>query len=242
MRDRTDTVDQLASVGRRRFLRGSAALLATAAAGVLPLRARSAEAPAGAVTPDRALEILMEGNARYVRGETRPHDHASARAALAKRQSPHSVVLSCSDSRVAPELAFDQGRGDLFVVRVAGNFVDEYGLASIEYALRFLGASLVLVLGHTGCGAVDAAIKTSKGKAELPGHLPELIAEIEPAVAAAKGEQGDLLANAIRANVRLNVAELAAARPIVAAAVESGKVKVVGGVYDLETGKVALLT
>jgi carbonic anhydrase len=143
---------------------------------------------------------------------------------------------------VAPEFIFDQGPGELFVVRLAGNFVDKDGLASLEYAIRFLGISLVMVLGHSGCGAVDATIKVLKDNLALPGHLPELVSFIKPAVEAAKLQNPtDLLAAATAENVRFNVTKLMASEPIVKSSLQEGKLKVVGGVYDIGTGTVNLV-
>jgi carbonic anhydrase len=222
-------------MSRRGALVGS---LAIAAAAALPLRRASAE---DAIGPDQALEMLMEGNQRYVCCETNPRNFSADRAALALTQQPFAVILGCADSRVAPELAFDQSRGQLFVLRVAGNTLNNDTLASIEYALAVLGTRLVMVLGHSACGAVDAAIKVVQDGVELPGHLPELIAPIKPAVDKALGEPGDLLANTIEENVRRTVVQVGGADPIVAPLVASGDVKVVGAVYDLPTGKVKLL-
>jgi carbonic anhydrase len=212
--------------------------LAVAAGAALPFGKARAQDKIG---PDRALEMLMEGNARYVSGQTELRDFSADRAALALGQKPFAVILGCADSRVAPELAFDQSRGQLFVLRVAGNTLNNDTLASTEFALAALGAPLVMVLGHSACGAVDAAIKVVQDGAELPGHLPELIAPIKPAVERALGEPGDLLANTIDENVRLTASQLGSAGPIVAPLVGSGDVKVVGAVYDLATGKVRLL-
>ena len=222
-------------VSRRRALAGG---LAAAAVAGLPLRGAFAQ---DATTPDRALELLMEGNARYVRGNIRPRDFAADRAALAQGQAPLAVILGCADSRVAPELAFDQSRGQLFVLRVAGNTLNVDNLASMEYALKMLGTPLVMVLGHSACGAVAAAIKVVEDGAVLPGHLPDLIEPIRPAVEAARSQPGDVLTNAIEENVRLTVAKVVSAGPIVAPLVADAKVKVVGGSYDLSTGKVELL-
>ena len=231
---------------RRGFLRlaGAGAGLALASTAPWSTRwARADQAPApNALSGDEALKRLVDGNARYVRGELEIKDFAASRASLARGQSPHSVILSCSDSRVAPELAFDQGRGDLFVVRLAGNSLTPAGLASIEYAVEFLGSSLILVLGHTSCGAIEAAIKVVKEDAKLPGHLPELIDDLRPAVVAAQKQSGDLLVNATRTNVAMTVAAMIAAKPIVSEKVAAGKVKVAGGIYDLSTGKVELLS
>jgi carbonic anhydrase len=157
-------------------------------------------------------------------------------------QYPIATILSCADSRVAPELAFDQGPGDLFVVRVAGNIVNPDLLASLEYGAQFLGVPLIMVLGHTGCGAVDAAIKVLKTKAVLPGHLPELITAIKPAVIVAeKTQSGNLLDNAVSENVRRQVARLKNSPPVVQKLYVGKKIDIVGGVYDLATGKIALI-
>jgi carbonic anhydrase len=198
-------------------------------------------APNG-IGADAALNRLMEGNARYVANQPMQRDFSAGRAERAESQYPIAAVLSCSDSRVAPEFAFDQGPGDLFVVRVAGNFANEGGLASLEYAVKFLGVPLVVVLGHSNCGAVDAAIKVIKEKAVLPGHLPQLVQSIKPAVKAAKRKSpDDLLSAAITENVALNVKRLQTARPLLATFAESNSVKIVGGVYDLATGKISPL-
>jgi carbonic anhydrase len=185
----------------------------------------------------------MKGNVRYVANRPTHRDFSAGRAERTKSQYPIAAVLSCSDSRVAPEFAFDQGPGDLFVVRVAGNFANEDGLASFEYAVKFLGVPLVVVLGHSNCGAVDAAIKVIEENASLPGHLPGLVQSIKPAVEAAKLKAPeDLLTAAITENVALNVKRLQTAQPLLASFAQNKRVKVVGGVYDLATGKIGLLS
>jgi carbonic anhydrase len=199
-------------------------------------------APQNAISPQDALKRLMAGNSRYVANSPETRDYSAGRATRATAQHPVAAILSCADSRVAPELVFDQGPGDLFVVRLAGNFVTDGGLASLEYAVRFLRTPLVMVLGHTNCGAVDAAIKVIKDNAQLPGHLPNLIKSIKPAVwEAQKAKPTDLLSTAIVENVRHNVHRLQNAKPVLSAAGKGGKIQVVGGLYDLETGKVALV-
>jgi len=140
--------------------------------------------PQNAVSPAAALDRLMKGNARYVEGVSRRHDFTHEREALVGGQNPYASILSCADSRVAPEYAFDSGRGDLFVCRVAGNFANDDTVASLEYATAVLNAPLILVLGHDSCGAVDATIKSLKDNTTLPGHLPSLVAAIAPAVKA----------------------------------------------------------
>jgi len=196
--------------------------------------------PQNVLSPGEALARLKKGNARYVEGVAKRHDFVAEREALVGGQNPFAGVLSCADSRIAPEYAFDTARGDLFVVRVAGNFMDTDGLASFEYTVKFLGTTLLVVLGHDKCGVVDAAIKAVKG-AELPGHLPELVEHIEPAVKAAMAKSGDLLANAIRENVLRNVENLKAASPILSQYVSEKKLMVVGGIYKLDDGRIEWL-
>lgn len=201
-----------------------------------------AEPPPNAIPPPRALDRLMQGNARYVAGETECKDYSIGRAERAGAQYPLVAVLSCSDSRVSPELLFEQGPGDIFVVRIAGNFVNTDGLASMEYAVKVLGVPLLMVLGHSNCGAVAAAVKVVTEHAELPGHLPELVESIEPAVIAAHGKHpSDLVAATIEENVRLNMKRLIDDTPIISDALAAKKIAISGGVYDISTGKVGLV-
>jgi carbonic anhydrase len=228
-------------LSRRHLMLGAGAALA---AGAVSSRSAFAldEPPQNAISPDEALKRLMEGNARYVANAPNERDYSAGRAARESTQHPIAAILSCADSRVAPELVFDQGPGDLFVVRLAGNFVDDDGLASLEYAVKFLGAPLLMVLGHTNCGAVAAAIKVVKEGVVLPGHLPELIRLIEPAVNAAHARHpSDLLAAAIEENVKINVTRMHDDEPILSAALAAKKIAAVGGVYDLATGKVNMI-
>ena len=184
----------------------------------------------------------MAGNARYLANNTHVRDFAAGRAARVSNHRPIASILSCADARVGPEFVFDQGPGDLFVVRVAGNILQEDGLASLEYAAQFLGAPLILVLGHSNCGAVDAAIKVVKDNAALPGHLPMLIDQVKPAVLAAqKTQPANLLAAAIAENVRLTMQRVDASKPLLADMIAGEKVKVAGGVYDIATGRVNLI-
>ena len=183
----------------------------------------------------------MKGNARYVQGVARRHDFKAEREALVGGQNPYAGILSCADSRIAPEYAFDSGRGDLFVCRVAGNFANNDTVASLEYAVAILKTPLLLVLGHESCGAVSATIKSLKDNSTLPGHMPSLVENIAPAVKATMDQPGDQLENAIRRNVVDNVAKLKKATPILSAAVEGGKLRVVGGIYRLKDGKVELI-
>jgi len=222
-------------------------LLAASTMGLVLTRAAGAKEtktppkPGNVLSPDAALKRLQEGNARYVEGLARRHDFKHEREALVGGQNPYAAILSCADSRIAPEYAFDSGRGDLFVCRVAGNFADEEMIASLEYAVAVLAVPLILVLGHEGCGAVDATIKSLKDDKELPGHMPSLVEAIAPAVKAVSKQGGDTLGNAIRQNVIDNVAKLKSTTPLLSAAVEQGKLKVVGGIYRLGDGKVGLV-
>lgn len=184
------------------------------------------------------LAKLIEGNKRFV--EEKPiHANQSVirRYEVAKGQKPFAVILTCSDSRVPPEIIFDQGLGDLFVIRVAGNVVDDLEIASIEYAVEHLGCNLVVVMGHEYCGAVDAAVKGG----ELPGHLEKLVAEIEPAVEEAKKEKGDLLTNAVRKNVDFVVDQLKNCEPILKEFVHHDELQIIGAYYDLDDGVVTMM-
>jgi len=227
----------------RRSVLGVAAsamgLLLANAAGAKEMKAPPK--PQNVLTPTTSLERLLKGNARYVDGVSLRHDFKHEREALAGGQNPYAAILSCADSRIAPEYAFDSGRGDLFVCRVAGNFANTETVASLEYAVAVLGTPLIFVLGHDSCGAVSAAIKSLKDGTTLPGHMPSLVTGIAPAVNAVSQRGGDTLGNAIRQNVIDNVAKLSSATPILSAAVEQGKLKVAGGIYRLGDGKVEMV-
>jgi len=197
--------------------------------------------PQNVLSPDASLKRLLEGNERYVEGVSKRHDFRHEREALAGGQNPYAGILSCADSRIAPEYAFDSGRGDLFVCRVAGNFANDETVASLEYGVAVLGIPLILVLGHESCGAVDAAIKSMRDDKPLPGHMPSLVTAIAPAVKAVSQQTGDVLGNAIRQNVVDNVAKLKSATPILSAAVEQNKLKVIGGIYRLKDGRVDII-
>jgi len=186
---------------------------------------------------DAAMKKLLAGNQRFVSETYNRSDIGLARRAeISKGQHPFAIIVDCSDSRVAPEIIFDQGLGDLFVVRTAGNTVDDIAIGSVEYAVEHLGVRLVLVLGHEDCGAVKATV--GGGKAE--GHIDAIVQAIKPAVAIAKKKPGDLLSNAIAQNVDLVVERLQTSQPILEHALQTGKVKIVGGVYSLKDGSVDL--
>ena len=229
---------------RRGFLRlaaGTAAGLAVAPR-AFAAKAKAPPKPENVLSPDAALDRLMKGNARYVEGVSRRHDFKHEREALSTGQNPFAGILSCADSRIAPEYCFDSARGDLFVCRVAGNFASDDIVASLEYAVQVLNTPLIMVLGHGSCGAVDATIKSIKDGTTLPGHLPALVNAISPAVKDVQGQAGDMLANAIRRNVMLNVEKLKVAAPILKSFVDDKKIRIVGGIYELKSGSVVLLT
>jgi carbonic anhydrase len=221
--------------------------LAAFAAGLAVARgpaAQAAEPAAAGPHADEVLRRLRDGNERFVKGATvSPRRTPEDFRPLAGGQRPMAVIVGCSDSRVPPEILFDQGVGDLFVVRVAGNVIGGAGGAfvkgSIEYGIVELGISLVMVLGHSECGAIKAAIKHLDDRDALPGSIGPLVNSIRPAVLKAKSRPGDQLDNAIHVNVEIGVGQLRNLPPIVAPAVQRGAVKVVGAVYDLRTGSVS---
>lgn len=190
-----------------------------------------------AVSGDIAQQRLLDGNKRYVEAKmTNPNQTAQRRVELAKGQHPFAVVVACSDSRVPPEILFDQGLGDLFVIRLAGNVVDDAALGSIEYAVEHLGVNYVMVLGHERCGAVEATVKGG----EVPGHIGVLAKAIQPALDKAKGQSGDLVDNTVRANATMAVERLKTSEPILAELVKKGELTIVGARYDLDDGSVVV--
>jgi len=207
--------------------------------------ARAAEQPAGRRESGDVLARLLEGNKRYVDGRsTRVARTPKDFSADAQGQAPIAAIVGCADSRVGPELIFDQGVGDLFVVRVAGNVVSGAGpivKGSLEYAVAELGVKLIMVLGHSQCGAVKAAVAHIDAKDALPGSISELVNLIKPAVDAAKGKPGDKLTNVIKANVERCAARLKGLDPIVSKFVDKKELKIVGAVYELSTGRVEVI-
>lgn len=184
------------------------------------------------VPPDEALNRLKTGNERFVTSkDSASKPVAARRTETAAGQNPFAVIVACSDSRTGPETVFDQNLGNLFVIRTAGALVDDYGLGSIEYAVEHLGVRLIVVLGHERCGAVTAALAGSTA----PGHVNSLVRDIQPAVAATKGKEGDALANAIHENDALVAAKIRKQAELGALA---SQVRIVEGYYDLDTGKI----
>jgi carbonic anhydrase len=192
----------------------------------------AAEPSTPSVSTEAALANLKEGNARFATHEvSQGKPNAAKRVETAQTQRPFAIVVGCADSRTSPELIFDHNIGDLFVVRTAGNLVDDYALGSIEYAVNHLGARLIVVVGHDGCGAVKAALTSDTA----PGHVQSLVRDIQPAVKAVKGKEGDALHLAITENARLMADKIRSQADFGELAKQ---VRIVFGVYDLTTGKV----
>jgi len=220
------------TVSRRDMLRAAALGSAGLAAGALPLSAAEPVRPTP-TTPQEALTRLMDGNGRFVRGDvTSPRRDLARVKELSTGQAPYAAILGCADSRVPVEILFDEGFGDLFTVRVAGNVATPEEVASLEYAVGVLGAQLVVVLGHSSCGAVQAAVS---GKA-VPGQISSLFQHITPAV-----PEGADMATAVAANVRHQTKVLTSSSTVIKEALAAGKVEVRGAVYDLADGRVTLL-
>src|SRR5580765_980822 len=207
------------------------------------VQAQTSKEEQSALTPDKVLADLMEGNARFVSDNVRAQEIKKRIGRSADGQYPKAVILSCLDSRVPVELVFDQGIGDLFVGRVAGNIEDQDQLGSMEFATKVSGAKLVFVLGHTACGAIKGACDG----AEL-GNLTGLLAKIRPAVDAVQGfkpeertsANKEFVEKVIEENVRQTIADIRKDSPVLAELESSSKIKIVGGIYDLHTGKVTL--
>lgn len=228
---------------RRHFLKVStAATLLLVIASDLGWRVQQAEAaelPSDTLSkPDAALQKLLEGNRRFTRHQPQyPHQSHARMQELAQVQHPFATVLTCADSRVPVELLFDQGIGDIFDIRVAGNIATPETIGSIEYAVALLGTPVVMVLGHERCGAVTAAVKNEP----LPGQIGSFVQAILPAVAQVKGLSGDVVDNAVIANVQYQIEQLKRS-PVLTERLRSGDLKIVGGRYDLDTGTVKIVT
>jgi len=225
-------------VSRRRLL--AAVALAPIAGAVLPGRGLAAEA-AAQISGEAARQRLIAGNARYVAGQPLRVDHSTRREAVAPAQTPFAIVLGCSDSRVPPEILFDQGLGDLFTIRVAGNIADDLTLGSMEYAVEHFATPLIVVLGHERCGAVSAAVAAVASGTMPPPHIASLVEALRPAVEASRGMPGDAVENAIATHVRMTVAALTRSSPILADAAAHSRLAVAGAEYHLASGRVSYL-
>jgi carbonic anhydrase len=230
------------TMSRRLFAAGLAGV-STAVAGSRWFAAAAADdySATPTVPADQGLQMLLDGNKRFVEGNLTSFSNlAQDREAVATGQSPFAVIVSCSDSRVPPEIVFDQTLGQLFVIRTAGQVIDEAARGSIVYGVDYLKAPLLLVLGHSGCGAAEAAVAAIQG-ATIPGYAYRFAEGIGPAVRSVLDQPGDLVDNAVRANITMGVEQLRTAEPDLAAAVGSGKLTVAGGYYDLASGEVSIL-
>jgi carbonic anhydrase len=194
--------------------------------------------------PEEALSLLMEGNRRHQSGRVELHDYSPVGDDHANKQMPFAAVISCADSRVSPTLIFDVDRGNLFSSKVAGNTIDSGTLGSTEFAIKVLGVRLVMVLGHSNCGAVTAAIEVANGESSYPadeyGAIGEVVDRIVPSIRDLPPAERTL-PTSVEANTAAQAAELAQRDPIVRPAVEAGQIAVVAAVYDIGSGAVALL-
>jgi carbonic anhydrase len=228
---------------RRHFLQSGALGTVGLLAGSLSLHQQSAQAagssPAGASTldPDAALQKLMQGNQRFMQHHPEYPDQSETRLhEVSQAQHPFATVLTCADSRVPVELVFDQGIGDIFDVRLAGNIATPEAIGSIEYAVTLLGTPVLMVLGHERCGAVTAAVQNET----LPGEIGSFVKAILPAVERVKNQAGDTVDNAVVANVQYQI-EVLKRSSLLSERLASGQLKIVGGRYDLDTGEVAII-
>jgi carbonic anhydrase len=197
-----------------------------------------AEDSATAPSPGTVLQALVDGNNRFCAGHSlHPHQDGSRRKSLVAGQNPVATILSCSDSRAAPELIFDQGLGDLFVIRVAGNSLDDELLGSIEYAVEHLSSRLIVVMGHEKCGALTAAVQGVHER----NHIDAFLSPLTQAVQDTKGMPGDPVDNAVRDNIRIVVDELKKSQPVLANLQKNGKLEIVGAEYHLQSGRVEFL-
>lgn len=198
----------------------------------------ASEAGAHSVSGKESHKMMIEGNKRYVAGKaTHKHQDSTRRMDVTGGQHPFAIVISCSDSRVPPEIIFDQGIGDLFVIRLAGNIVDDAALGSIEYAIEHLGAKYIMVLGHESCGAVKATVDGG----EAPGHIGSIVKAIKPAIDSVRGRTADLPEVGMRANVSMTVQMLKTADPFLKPLFEKGELMIVGARYDLDDGRVDIM-
>jgi carbonic anhydrase len=212
-------------------------MVAIATVSIAITHAVIAAVSAPTMSADEALKLLLDGNQRFVAGKLEhPNQTPERRAEVAKGQHPFASVLACSDSRTPPEILFDRGLGDIFTVRVAGNVADKVVIESLDYSVKHLGVRVVMVLGHRRCGAVIAAVAGHEDE----GDVGPMLSELRPAVEASKGMAGDPVENAVRENVKLVMKNLATSEEL-SAMVKSGELKVVGGIYDLDTGTIEML-
>ena len=187
---------------------------------------------------NNTIKKLLEGNQRYITGGAlHPNQSFEHRLELAEGQKPIAAILTCADSRVSPEIIFDQGLGDLFVLRVAGNVINDLFVGSLEYAVEHLNVSLLMVLGHSECGAVDATVKGG----QPPGHINSLVQAIKPALDRLKKQSPDWVNIVAKENVKIGVERLRISDPILTARYEEGNIDIVGAFYNIKSCKVSLI-
>lgn len=194
--------------------------------------------PVEDITPDKALQELLDGNERFAKRKRRNPDQTYSRLVeVAKGQKPFASILGCADSRVPSEIVFDQGLGDLFVCRIAGNIATTQQIGSLEFGSLVLGTKVIMVVGHKRCGAVQAAIKG----APVPGQIGSLLEAIKPSVESSKDQSGDKVENACKANVLAQVKKLKSSS-VLSELIKADKLKIVGGYYDLDTGEISIVS
>ncbi len=230
-------VKKLGNISRRTALKFGAGVVGTGIAVGMGTSNR-AIAVGEPTTPDRTIQELLDGNKRFVqRKRTNPRQDFARLSEVAKTQKPFAAILGCADSRVPSEIIFDQGFGDLFVCRVAGNVATPEEIGSLEFGTLILGSKVIMVMGHKRCGAVAATIKG----AQVPGQIGSLLAAIKPAVEKSEGQKGDRLENACKANVLFQIEKLKSS-PVLSQLIQEKKLKIVGGYYDLDTGIVSVVS
>ena len=217
---------------------GTGVLTAGLSSNLLAAEKKAPVAPAeDEITPEKALQELLDGNDRFVKSKRRnPNQTQSRLLEVAKSQKPFASILGCADSRVPSEIVFDQGLGDLFVCRIAGNIATPQQIGSLEFGSLVLGSKVIMVVGHERCGAVDAAIKG----AQVPGRIGSLLEAIKPSVESSKEQSGDKLENACKANILAQVEELKSSS-VLSGLIKAEKLKIVGGYYDLDTGRISMV-
>ena len=217
---------------------GTGVLTAGLSSNLLAAEKKAPVAPAeDDITPNKALQELLDGNDRFVTSKRRNGNQTHSRLLeVAKSQKPFASILGCADSRVPSEIVFDQGLGDLFVCRIAGNIATTQQIGSLEFGSLVLGAKVIMVMGHERCGAVDAAIKG----AEVPGRIGSLLEAIKPSVESSKEQSGDKLENACKANILAQVEELKSSS-VLSELIKAEKLKIVGSYYDLDTGRISMV-
>ncbi len=198
--------------------------------------------PENTLTPEKALERLLEGNRRYYSSESRTRNFEDTRDISVAGQNPYASILACADSRVSPELCFDEDRGDLFVIRLAGNYVSIDVLASLEYGSAVLHTPLIMVLGHEDCGAVKAAIKAYEDYTEFPGHIQMITSTLGDAVRAGLRMRGEIVDATARENVILNVNRLKDSTPIIKKLYKEKKINIVGALFHLRNGEIEIIS